>query len=385
MKLRKVIIHVRLIGAPGRNQLNGIFRYLGQTTAWDIRLTQSENDLVEIIKAALTRDDSPDGFIIAAPLSEETCGLISQLRVPTVLIDIRPYRIRRKNKDIAFVVNDDKGIGQAAAKHLCGLGHFRSFAFIHAKEPRPWSDHRLESFSAWLNKHGHSCRVYEANNLTPPENRHRLTEFLSALDQPAAVLAAWDTRAYDVLECAHEAKIAIPTEMALLGVDDDILCEHTHPPLASIRPDNEQEGYCSAKTLDLMMKKLQWPKSTLCPISGISERESASAIAPGGHLVRRAMEFIEQNKTNPIKTTDVVKHLGVSRRLADQRFRQFQHESILEAITRVRLKEVQRKLRSSKLSIDKIARDCGFPSSSYLMTLFQKKFGMTMREWRLEH
>ena len=79
---------------------------------------------------------------------------------------------------------------------------------------------------------------------------------------------------------------------------------------------------------------------------------------------------------------DVVKHLGVSRRLADRRFQQFQHETILEAITRIRLKEVQRRLRNSKLPIVKIAQACGFPDASYLMTLFQKKFGMTMSEWR---
>ena len=131
-----------------------------------------------------------------------------------------------------------------------------------------------------------------------------------------------------------------------------------------------------------MFRKRKWPKSTLCKISGISERESASAISPGGHLVRRALEFIEQNKTKPIGAADVVKHLGVSRRLADRRFRQFQHETILEAITRIRLKEVQRRLRNSKLPIVKIAQACGFPDTSYLMTLFQRKFGMTMSEWR---
>ena len=172
--------------------------------------------------------------------------------------------------------------------------------------------------------------------------------------------------------------------MALLGVDDDILCEHTHPPLASIRPDNEAEGYRAAQTLDLMLRGKKWPKSRLCPISGISERESASAIAPGGHLVRQALEFIQRNRTQPIRVTDVVKELGVSRRLADQRFRQFLHETILEAITRIRLEEVKHRLLATRAPIARVAAVCGFADASYLMTLFQRKFGLTMREWRLK-
>ena len=382
MKPQRVIIHVRLSGSPGRNQLNGIFRYLGRSTNWDIQLSQNESELIEELKATIAGVDHPTGFIISAPVSENACSLIGRLQVPAVLIDIHPYRIQLKNKKLAFVHNDDGGIGLAAAKHLSGLGNFRSFAFVHAKEPRPWSQRRLEAFAFFLKKSARSCSIYAPNELQTSEDRQRLTEFLLQLERPAAVFAAWDNRAIQVLECARMAKIDLPSEMALLGVDDDLLCEHTHPPLASVRPDNEQEGYCAAKTLDNMFRKRKWAKSTLCKISGISERESASAVAPGGHLVRRAIEFIEQNKAKQIGVADVVKHLGVSRRLADRRFQQFQHETILEAITRIRLKEIQRRLRNSKLSIAKIANACGFSDPSYLMTLFQRKFGMTMREWR---
>ena len=385
MTTRKVIIHVRLSGVHGRNQLNGIFRYLGRTTAWDIRLTQNESELLEELRPSVDDAEHPDGFIISAPISDDACAQIAKLHTPSVLIDIRPYHIPGRNGNLAFVHNDDGGIGLAAARHLSDLGNFRSFAFIHAKDSRPWSDRRHEAFSYFLAKHGQECIVYPPNNLPSAEDRQSLTRFLQRLKRPAAVFAAWDNRAVQVLECARTAKINVPDEMALLGVDDDILCEHTHPPLASVRPDSEQEGYHAAKILDCMFRKRKWAKSTLCKISGISERESASAISPGGHLVRRALEFIEQNKTKPIAAADVVKHLGVSRRLADRRFQQFQHETILEAVTRIRLKEVQRRLRNSRLPIVKIAQACGFPDTSYLMTLFQRKFGMTMSEWRHSH
>ena len=158
MTTRKIIIHVRLNGAPGRNQLNGIFRHLGRTTAWDLRLTQGEDDLLEEIKATVSNEDHPAGFIVAAPVSDKVCALIAKLRTPTVLIDIRPYRIPGKRPNLAFVHNDDGGIGLAAAKHLMGLGNFRSYAFVHAKETRPWSDRRLKAFAFQLQRRGTRLR-----------------------------------------------------------------------------------------------------------------------------------------------------------------------------------------------------------------------------------
>ena len=378
----KVIIHTRLSGAPGRNQLNGILRHLGRTEDWDLRFMQNEAELIEELQATVAGVNSPDGFIIASPVSDQCCNLIAKIQTPTVLIDIRSYRIPNREKNLAFVQNDDDGIGQTAAKYLFGLGNFRSYAFVHFRQSSPWSTRRETAFASYLQQHGHKCAVYAPNDFTSAEDRQHLIKFLNRLKRPAAVFAAWDNRALEVLECARAAKINLPEEMALLGVDDDLLCEHTSPPLSSVRPDNELEGYRAAELLDKMFRKRKYPKLTLCKVSGISERESSSAVAPGAHLIRRALQFIEQNKTNLIKVTDVVKFLGVSRRLADLRFKQFQHESILETITRIRLKEVQRRLRQSQLSIAKIATTCGFPDPAYLMVLFHRKFGMTMRDWR---
>lgn len=382
MQTKKVILHFRLNGVPGRNQLNGIFRFLGRLGNWDLRLTQSEQELIAELEVARRGTSRPDGFIVSTPVSDEICRKIETVTTPTVLLDIRPHRISNRSHNLAFVLNDDAEIGRTAARHLIGLGNFRSFAFIHAKDTRPWSYLRGEAFLQELERHGRSCSILPPNDFDSEVDRARLTDFLRGLERPAAVFAAWDNRAIQVLEAAREARIVLPDEMAVLGVDDEILCEHTHPPLASIRPDNESEGYAAAETLDNMINGRKWHVSTLCAICGISERESASAIAPGGHLVRRALDFIYANRTRPLRVTDVVQHLGVSRRLADQRFRQFQSESILECITRIRLEEVKKRLTSSDASIATIAQACGFHDTSYLMTLFQRKVGMTMRAWR---
>ena len=79
-----------------------------------------------------------------------------------------------------------------------------------------------------------------------------------------------------------------------------------------------------------------------------------------------------------------VSRMTVRGALANQRFRQFQHETILEAITRIRLEEVKHRLLATRAPIARVAAVCGFADASYLMTLFQRKFGLTMREWRLK-
>ena len=59
-----------------------------------------------------------------------------------------------------------------------------------------------------------------------------------------------------------------------------------------------------------------------------------------------------------------------------------QHTSIDEEITRVRLAEVQRLLRTTRDPIDAIAAKCGYENPNYLKNLFRKRFSMTMRDFR---
>lgn len=387
--MKKVIVHTRLSGVNGRNELNGIFRYIARNDDWDLRISQSEAELADELRQSIAGVGSADGFIISATVSESICELIGKVKVPTVLLDIHPYHIPRRRKNLVFVRNDDGGAGIAAARHLMSLGAFQSFAFVHSKDPRPWSDRRCEAFALELRRHGHTVSVFDHNSFSSAEDRARLTEFLTGLAKPAAVFVAWDVRAMQALECCHDAKIEVPTEMSLLGVDDEIHCEHTNPPLASIRPDSVEEGRRAAEALDRLMhsrkparRERKSPMLITCKILGVAQRESASAISPGGHLVRRALAFIAENAATNLKVSDVVSHLGVSRRLADARFRQFHKGSILGAITSARLEELKRRLRETDAPIVRITNDCGFSDSNYAKTLFLRKTGMTMGEYR---
>ena len=83
-----------------------------------------------------------------------------------------------------------------------------------------------------------------------------------------------------------------------------------------------------------------------------------------------------------VKVGDVVRHLKVSRRLADRQFRLVHGESILEAITRLRLEKVAKRLMVSRLPVAKVAALCGFSDVSYLGKIFRRRFGTSMCQYR---
>ena len=78
----------------------------------------------------------------------------------------------------------------------------------------------------------------------------------------------------------------------------------------------------------------------------------------------------------------VARHLGVSRRLADLRFRQLEKDTILETITKLRLERLRRTLLSSDAPPGELARAYGFGSVTRAEHLFKARHGQPMTAYR---
>ena len=77
-----------------------------------------------------------------------------------------------------------------------------------------------------------------------------LPKWLLNLKQPVAIFCSHDLRAHQVLEICQRNGIAVPGEVAILGVDDDtILCGFTSPTISSIDPDGAETGHMAAQTV----------------------------------------------------------------------------------------------------------------------------------------
>lgn len=381
-KTPKVLLALEMANAAGRQQLIGIFRFLGSTMRWDIRIVQPPTELTEEHVRQSEREGY-DGIITALPCSDVGIRQLAKSNIPIILLDIEYPQLPQKLTCTIRV--DDRDIARHAANYFQKLGTFNGYCYLPAPGNPSWSIRRERAFRNALAKSKLPLNVFKGGS-SSSETRSGLQGWLKSLRKPAAILCANDTCAGQLLSACHSANIDVPSHVSVLSVDDDeYLCGLTRPSLSSIRPDFENEGFYAAQELSRLMSGRMRSKLREIPAIGIGERDSTHQIASGNALVNRAVEFIRLNARRNITVTSVVAHLGVSRRLADLRFRQFEGRTILETITYYRLETVKRLLRESKSSISSITRVCGFSSEGYLKELFHRKCGLSMREYRVHH
>lgn len=371
-------------GISAREILSGIFKFINAGHLWALRLVQSSNEFTSsVIDTAA--EQGFDGIIATISGAPGSTAALAKVNLPVVLVDIRDRLLERRKKNIAFVWNDNLRIGALGAKYLAGLGKFKSFSFVPATENRLWSSQREKAFVRELNRRRLPCSVFGGGSADTMEDMTNLAAWLRKLPKPAAVMAAWDYRATQVLEACCEYGINVPDDVAILGVDnDELLCCSSSPSLSSVFPDHVDEGFRAAQSLERMMSAKGSPtrSTTCCRVKGVVERESTCAVSPSDTILQRAEEFIARNAKSNLKVKDVVSHVRSSRRLLELRFREKRKTSILAAITERRIAEVKKLLSSTKRSVSQIAAECGFKSASHLSHLFTRTVGRSPREYR---
>ena len=379
--MRKVMVAFRMAGEAGRGKLSGLYRYISEHEPWNLRIIESADEMTPEIVSGILKDNY-DGFIISLPNADDSISALAKTDVPTIVMDIHNHPLCERTKNIAFIRNDSKAIAKAAFDHFFEQGRFLSYAYVPAKENERWSSVRGAAFAHAAESHGVVCHPFSGDIDLP--------SFLKALTPPAAVFAATDIRANEVLQAARIARLSVPHRLAVIGVDDNrLICENAQPRLSSIRPDFEEEGYRAAQELERMMDHaarrrpaLTEPTVIRVGIRGITIRESTAVETPAGRLVARALKYIDENATKGIAVDDVVRHVKVSRRLLYLRFAERGGESIRQVIERRRLDAVRRLLSTTRLSTDEIAARCGYANPNVLRNLFRRRFGVSMRDFR---
>lgn len=387
-RIRRVAIVLRMSGSAGRDILSGVFHFTRMHPNWHTRLFQMPS---EFTPDAFLAESAVglDGIIASEPGPDETAALVRDSKIPVSFIGDPGPVLSARRSGIAFTRNDDDQIGRIGARYLVSLGAHRAYGFVPTTSRQYWSDSRERGFTEELKLRKAEPVVFRSPGAAGSrEDLAALKEWLAALPKPAAVMTAWDTRATQVLNLCQEARIKVPRHISVLGVDnDELLDESCVPPLTSILPDHEKLGYAAARALERLMAERVHKESRpflIRPVK-VVERESAIASTPTSHLLSSSLEFIRKNAVKGIRVDDVAKALGISRRLADLRFQQFSGETINEAITRQKLDAVKKLLATTDRPIKVISEACGYTDLAYLKTLFKRRFGCTMRDWRRQN
>ena len=379
---------LRMSGAAGRDILSGVFYFTRMHPNWHTRLFQMP---AEFTPDAFLAECAVglDGIVASEPGPDETAALVRDSNIPVSFIGDPGPVLSARRKGIAFTRNDDEQIGRIGARYLASLGAHRAYGFVPTTSRQYWSDFRKNGFTDELKLRGMEPIIFRSPGTAGSrEDLAALKDWLLNIPKPAAVMTAWDTRATQVLNLCQEARIKVPRQIAVLGVDnDELLDESCVPPLTSILPDHEKLGYAAARELERLMsgRAHRGAKPFLIRPVKVVERESAVASTPTAHILSRALDFISKNAVKGIKVDDVAKSLGISRRLADLRFQQYSGETINEAITRHKLDAVKKLLATTNRPIKVISESCGYTDLAYLKTLFKRRFGCTMRDWRRQN
>jgi len=357
----------------------GILRYARLHGPWEIHFL---DDSPFVVKLGTLRNWRPDGIITRASPSALAALIKGSTKIPTVFFDAESTSPKRH----ASVHHDVRSASAAVADAFVQQG-LRHFAYVaSASEPQPfWSAERGQSFAERLRQQGFGCAFYRPKNMRDwgIEQRH-LRDWLRALPKPCGLFAAFDPLAKQVLDTCLAAKIRVPEEIAVIGVDDDeTICENSFPTLSSVQSDFEGGAYLAAELLDgLMRRKLHRPVTLTYGFTQIVPRQSSQFVPKMSRLVSGALEFIRLNACEGIAIDDVARHLQVSRSHVEKQFKKALGRSVLDEIQSRRLERLCALLRETALPIGEIGERCGYATETYLKRLFKKRFGITMRDYR---
>jgi LacI family transcriptional regulator len=373
----KVALLIETSNAYARGLLRGIVGYVRERRTWSVYLSEH------------TRGDKAPAWLS----SWDGSGIIARIENPSIAEALRPLKVPMVDVSAARLIpslpwfeTDDGAIAHLGAEHLLERG-FSNFGY--AGDSRfNWSKWREEHFVNSLRAAGHSCSVFRGARKRPggaDEEADALSQWIRSLPKPVGVMACYDFRGQQVLDACRRIGVAVPDEVAVIGVDDDdLLCELSNPPLSSVVPNTYRTGYEAAALLDEMMAggKFKGEAHLIAPL-GVATRQSTDVLAIHDRNVARALHYIRNNACDGINVQDVIKAVPQSRRLMEKRFVKFIGRTPHQEIIRVQLERVKQLLTQSELSIDEIATRCGFAHVEYLSVAFKRELGMPPSKFRL--
>ena len=281
------------------------------------------------------------------------------------------------------VIHDASAAGSVAAKELIAL-RLENFAFVGIGG-RDWSRRRKEAFAAALRMNGKT--LSRTDVLQGGKDNKRLRTWLDGLPKPCGLFVASDAIAATVLSVSRTSGIAVPDDIAIVGVDDNAeLCESTSPTLTSIHPDFRQGGRLAARLLARkLIGKGKVQQTTVFAVSGIVRRGSTRRTKRRDECVASALERIWKPDGVRLSPRDIVADFPCSRRNAEIRFRRATGHSILEELTNARVDAAKRILSETSLPISSVAEQCGYVSIAHFRDAFRNATGANPLAWRKQN
>ncbi len=297
----------------------------------------------------------------------------------------------REFAGLPYVDIDPVAIGEMAAEYFVNRG-FRNFGMIGSGQTFH-CPYRGDAFVEALRRRKLTCDVFDPRGKCPEcgeplsavtGSSETMRRWLATLAKPLGLFCIDDDVGLWICEVCRRTGVRVPEEVAVLGVeDDDVFCNLSHPHLSSIAVPGEQVGREAAKLLDAVLRGRKAPKRPiLLPPIGVTTRQSTDVLAVEDPYVVRAVRYIRERACDGIRAEDVMKHVRLSRRPLERRFKKVLGCGPFAEIRRVQIERFKALLSQTDKTLEAIAPECGFDSITHMNLAFKKATGMTPGAWR---
>ena len=226
------------------------------------------------------KDFSPNGFqgaIINGTYSRQQLEEILSAtgNLPCVLIGRPNYcsaGLDWITVDVARAVN-------AAMSYLESLGH-RQFLYIGGKENTPLYSRNLHHYLSYIQSRPDIASVGEQEGgFGVADGYQMILDWLHGGNPlPDAIYVSHDPIAVGVMRALSELGIRVPKEVAVIGCNDDSICNLTVPPLSTVSVHSEQMGRIAVKTLLERISGSKSPAQTIPSVPNWSSGRAPDAI-----------------------------------------------------------------------------------------------------------
>jgi len=377
--VRHVAVIIETSTQYGRNLISGISGF-GRLHDWQILFEYRGKNTAE---PDWLEDFQGNGVITTCPVRTHSVALedrgIPVIDLGTPIVDPAGEHL--------LIDSDHRAVGRLAAGHFIEKGH-RHFAFLGYSD-HPVSRQREIGYVEALAERG----LEPLRHHTPErversfETLHRGDEsFIASLPRPCALFCCWDEVAFRAVHTALELGIAVPEDLAVLGVDNDpVFCSTARIPLSSIDPDITRMGFLTGSWLNERMdghSPREISLERLVPPKELVIRQSSALEAVDDPLVRRFLELLRQQKPGTLSIEELAGSCHVSRRLLEQRVKAATGKTPRQLLSQTLVQGIQLFLRQTDYTLAHIAELLGFEHAERLSHLFRRQTGITPGEYR---
>ena len=217
-----------------------------------------------------------------------------------------------------------------------------------------------------------------------PSEEDSLARWLETLATPVVLFSQSAALAAEAVRACRDLDIAVPDEIAVISGEDDALrCLWADPEVSRMNWVGARVGKAAVTLLrEAMASGDASPREIVVPPGPVIHRRSTDTLAIADPDLAAALRYIHKHATESIRVSDLLRHVPISRRSLEQKFRATLQRSPAAEIRRVRVLRARELVERTTLSIGEIAQRCGFESCELFSRTFRQWCGMPPTAFR---